>query len=49
MLARKRNVDTTRGEVVKTTLKHEDNNVRQFYGRLPRAVTRAINLRRTTG
>jgi transposase len=31
-------LDTTTGEVVKTTLKHEDNNVREFYSNLPRPV-----------
>jgi transposase len=29
-------LDTTTGEVVKTTLKHEGNNVREFYCNLPR-------------
>jgi hypothetical protein len=29
-------LDTTTGEVVKTTLKHEGNIVREFYGNLPR-------------
>jgi transposase len=31
-------LDTTTGEVVKTTLKHEGNNVREFYSTLPRPV-----------
>ncbi len=31
-------LDTTTGEVVKTTLKHEGNNVREFYSNLPRPV-----------
>jgi len=31
-------LDTTTGEVVKATLKHEGNNVREFYGNLPRPV-----------
>src|SRR5689334_18326046 len=31
-------LDTTTGEVVKTTLKHEDNHVREFYANLPRPV-----------
>ncbi len=29
-------LDTTTGEVVKTTLQHEGNMVREFYGNLPR-------------
>jgi transposase len=31
-------LDTTTGEVVKTTLQHEGNNVREFYCKLPRPV-----------
>ena len=31
-------LDTTTGEVVKTTLTHEDNHVREFYATLPRPV-----------
>jgi len=31
-------LDTTSGEVVKATLKHEGNNVREFYSNLPRLV-----------
>jgi transposase len=31
-------LDTTTGEVVKTTLKHEENIVREFYSNLPRPV-----------
>ncbi len=31
-------VDTTTGEVVSMTLKHEGNNVREFYSSLPRPV-----------
>jgi transposase len=31
-------LDTTTGEVVKTTLKHEGNTVREFYSNLPRPV-----------
>lgn len=31
-------LDTTTGEVVKMTLKHEGNNVREFYSKLPRPV-----------
>jgi hypothetical protein len=31
-------LDTTTGEVVKTTLQHEGNMVREFYGNLPRPV-----------
>jgi hypothetical protein len=31
-------LDTTTGEVVKKTLKHESNNVREFYSNLPRPV-----------
>ena len=31
-------LDTATGEVVKTTLKHEGNNVREFYSTLPRPV-----------
>jgi transposase len=31
-------LDTTTGEVVKMTLKHEGNNVREFYSTLPRPV-----------
>jgi len=31
-------LDTTTGEVVKTTLQHEGNNVREFYSSLPRPV-----------
>jgi transposase len=31
-------LDTTTGEVVKTTLKHEENIVREFYSTLPRPV-----------
>jgi len=31
-------LDTTTGEVVKTTLKHEGNHVREFYSNLPRPV-----------
>ena len=29
-------LDTTTGEVVTMTLKHEGNNVREFYSKLPR-------------
>ena len=29
-------LDTTTGEVVNMTLKHEGNNVREFYSSLPR-------------
>jgi transposase len=31
-------LDTTTGEVVKTSLTHEGNNVREFYSKLPRPV-----------
>jgi len=31
-------LDTTTGEVVSMTLKHEGNNVREFYSQLPRPV-----------
>jgi hypothetical protein len=31
-------LDTTTGEVVKMTLKHEGHNVREFYSTLPRPV-----------
>ena len=31
-------LDTTTGEVVKITLKHEGDSVREFYSRLPRPV-----------
>ena len=31
-------LDTTTGEVVKTTLKHEGKSVREFYSNLPRPV-----------
>ena len=31
-------LDTATGEVVKATLKHEGNMVREFYGHLPRPV-----------
>ena len=31
-------LNTTTGEVVKATLRHEGNNVREFYGNLPRPV-----------
>src|SRR5580700_9941411 len=31
-------LDTTTGEVVNATLKHEDDNVREFYSTLPRPV-----------
>lgn len=31
-------LDTTTGEIEKTTLKHEENIVRQFYSNLPRPV-----------
>ena len=31
-------LDTTTGEVVKITLKHEGDNVREFYSRVPRPV-----------
>jgi hypothetical protein len=31
-------LDTITGEVVKKTLKHESNNVREFYSNLPRPV-----------
>jgi transposase len=31
-------LDSATGEVVKTTLKHEGNNVREFYSKLPRPV-----------
>src|ERR1700747_1253584 len=31
-------LDTTTGEVVSMTLKHEGNNVREFYSSLPRPV-----------
>lgn len=31
-------LDTNTGEVVKATLKHEGNNVREFYCNLPRPV-----------
>jgi transposase len=31
-------LETTTGEVVKVTLKHEGNNVREFYSRLPQPV-----------
>jgi transposase len=31
-------LDTTTGEAVSTTLKHEGNNVREFYSKLPRPV-----------
>ena len=31
-------LDTVTGEVVKTTLQHEGNNVREFYCKLPRPV-----------
>jgi hypothetical protein len=31
-------LDTTTGEVVKTTMKHEGNHVREFYSNLPRPV-----------
>ena len=31
-------LDTTTGEVVKRTLTHEGNNVREFYSKLPRPV-----------
>jgi transposase len=31
-------LDTTTGEVVSMTLKHEGNNVREFYSKLPRPV-----------
>jgi hypothetical protein len=31
-------LDTTTGEVVEVTLKHEGDNVREFYSSLPRPV-----------
>jgi len=31
-------LDTTTGEVATMTLKHEGNNVREFYSKLPRPV-----------
>jgi hypothetical protein len=31
-------LDTTTGEIEKTTLKHEENIVREFYSNLPRPV-----------
>ena len=31
-------LDTTTGEIEKTTLKHEENIVREFYSKLPRPV-----------
>src|SRR6202011_2891592 len=31
-------LDTTTGEIVKTTLQHQGNNVREFYCKLPRPV-----------
>jgi transposase len=33
-------LDTTTGEVVTMTLKHEGNNVREFYSKLPRPAVR---------
>jgi transposase len=31
-------IDTTTGEIVSITLKHEGDNVREFYSKLPRPV-----------
>ena len=36
-------LDTTTGEVVKTTLTHEGNNVQEFYSKLPRPVRVGID------
>ena len=35
-------LDTTTGEVVKTTLQHGGNNVREFYCKLPRPVPASL-------
>jgi hypothetical protein len=35
-------LDTTTGEVVKFTVLHESNNVRELYSKLPRAVVEGI-------
>jgi transposase len=40
-------LDTTTGEVVKTTLTHEGNNVREFYSKLPRPVGVGIEATRS--
>lgn len=38
-------LDTTAGELVKMTLKHEGSNVREFYSTLPRSVRVGIEAR----
>jgi hypothetical protein len=38
-------LDTTTGEVVKTTLKHEGNSVREFYSNLPLPIRRGAHPR----